>query len=357
MTKLNKQVVGIGIVGGGFGGYGLTPAFRRNPRCQVAAIATSSPESAEKAAEKYDIPDYCTWPELVASDEIDALAIAVPPSLQSDIATAALRAGKPVFAEKPLAINLDEAGRLADLAADSGAANMIDFIFPELETWREARALVDSDRLGNIRHVFLDWRMESFDIRTNKVGWKTDSESGGGVLSHFGAHCFYYLENFFGPISELGASTHKYPGATGSGETLANLTLLFSSGATCSVSLCSAAPHGIGHRLEIYGDKGSIRLFNESSVPVLGFKLLFRSKTETEWSPVHEENQLEGNEHDDSRVSPVAELTDRFVNWILEDKPARPNFRDGYRTQFLLSEAYRSSRELGRRINVLPKPA
>src|SRR5688572_3783958 len=120
----------IGIVGAGFGSYGLRPAFQRDPRCVVTAMASHD------------------WEELVRSDEIDAVAIATPPVFQPAIALAALSCGKPVFAEKPIAANLADAEKLSKAAETSKLANVVDFLFPELVTFGKAKELLDQGMIG-----------------------------------------------------------------------------------------------------------------------------------------------------------------------------------------------------------------
>jgi len=327
MTSSDRRRVRIGVVGAGFGGYGLTPALRKIEGCDVTAIAASTTQSAEAAALKYGVPRSCLWQELIESSDIDALAIAVPPALQFEIAEAALMAGKPVLAEKPLSNSLEEATRLARLADRTGLANMVDFIFPELLTWKNAKKLIDSKALGRIRHIFLDWRMESFDIRHNKIGWKTADQDGGGVLSHFGVHALYYLEHMIGPIEELSANCRSYPGASGSGDSLANLSLKFQDGASGAVTLCSAALFGSGHCLEVYGETGSLRLTNNGPDPVLGFQLYFGRRDDDGLSLMETEVQPDDLGEDDSRVVPVSRIAGRFIDWINEGVPARPKLR------------------------------
>ncbi len=355
MSSLETARVKIGIVGAGFGGYGLTPAFRHLDNCEVVAIAASNRTSSEAAAEKFGIRENCTWQEMVSAPDIDAVAIAVPPALQTEIATAAIKSGKAVFAEKPLAHNLEDAKRLATLATESGLANMVDFIFPELVTWRKARELINAGELGRIRHVFLDWRMESFDIRTGKLGWKTTQVDGGGVSSHFGAHALYYLEEMIGHLSDIAANTAIYPEAQGAGETLATISLRFRSGASGVLTLCSAALLGNHHCLEIYGEDGSMRLVNRSADPVLGFQLYFGRRDSDQMALIEEEVRTTAADSEDSRVSPVSEIAARFVDWIRSGKPARPDFQSGYRVQALLDAVYRSANRGDARIDVSPE--
>jgi len=344
----------VGVVGAGFGGYGLTPAFRLDPRCKVVAIATSTQTSAQAAAEKWDVPRACTWQELIETQDLDAIAIAAPPVSQPEIALAALAAGKAVFAEKPLASGLADAIAMTTSAEASGLANMVDFIFPELSTWRDAKAVLDGGQLGQISHVFLDWRMESYDIRNGIKRWKTVGEKGGGVLQFFGSHSFYYLEWMLGPIASLSASISIAPGLSLRGDTLAIVAVTFESGVTGSMTLSTSAFLGNGHRLEIYGDAGSMVLENPDADPVQGFRLLTGTRETGQLAVVSVEGGEGKNPSEDSRVAPVARLAGRFLDWIAEGEGATPCFRDGLRAQELLAAALSSSANGGGRIETRP---
>jgi len=351
---ISASKVGIGVVGSGFGGYGLTPAFRRDPRCEVLAIAASTIESATSAAKKWNISRAGTWQELVAADDLDAIAIAVPPALQPEIASAAFAAGKAVFAEKPLACGPKEASAMVGWAEASGLANMIDFIFPELDTWREAKRMLDDGQLGQLTHVFLDWRMESYDIRNRIEGWKTASEQGGGVMSNFGSHSFYYLEWLLGPMASLSASLSSFGGRSGTGDTLAVASVNFESGVTGSMTLSSGALLGLGHRLEIHGEDGAIVLANPDADPVEGFCLLAGTRTSGRLDLRSEERHSERNSSEDSRVFSVARLAGRFLDWVCDGKRGAPSFRDGLRSQELLHAASVSSAKGGCQVATRP---
>src|SRR5690606_17606746 len=82
------------------------------------------------------------WRALVDDPAVDAVAVAVPPSLQPEVALRALDRGKPVFVEKPLAADLATAKLVLDRASAAGQPGMIDFNFPELATWRRAQAML-----------------------------------------------------------------------------------------------------------------------------------------------------------------------------------------------------------------------
>jgi predicted dehydrogenase len=103
-------MIRLGIVGCNFGRAVHLPAFRADPRCEVIALAGSDPVRTAKLARATNVPKaYGDWRALVEDGAVQAVAIATMPALQAQIAIHALELCKPVFAEKPLADNVDDA--------------------------------------------------------------------------------------------------------------------------------------------------------------------------------------------------------------------------------------------------------
>ena len=92
MTKTNQRI-NVGIIGTGFGRYGLAPAFQLDPRCEIVAIAASSMKSAEAGADQMAGAVATTVDDMIGDPDIAAIAIAIPPSGQGKIAQKALMAG------------------------------------------------------------------------------------------------------------------------------------------------------------------------------------------------------------------------------------------------------------------------
>src|SRR5215510_7081871 len=93
-------VIGIGIVGCNYGRTVLLPAFRADPRCEVVALAgTDAARTAELARAAGVARAFGDWRALVDDGAVAAVAIAVPPDLQPEVARRALGLGKPVFVE------------------------------------------------------------------------------------------------------------------------------------------------------------------------------------------------------------------------------------------------------------------
>lgn len=334
----------IAIVGAGFGRYALAPAFRRVERCEVVAICTRSAESAAKAGAELGVWRHFTDVDaMLDAGGIDAVAIASPPHVQPTIAKLALARSLPVFVEKLLARSVDEARMLTSAAEGAGVANMVDYIFPELDTWRRARSMISEGYIGTPRHMAVSWMMESHDNRHGLTTWKTDADAGGGALRHFGPHVMHYIEWFMGPVRRLSATLGRAPDAQRPGDTSATLSMDFAAGASGSITLSTAAPLGSGHRIEIYGSGGAILLANAAQDPVLGFRLSAGDKRDNTLREVESESQAESPHRIDSRVAPVTRLAGRFVEWVRSGSQASPAFREGLRVQVLLDAAQRSN--------------
>tara|TARA_A100001037_G_C15074835_1_gene601211 strand:+ start:264 stop:1313 length:1050 start_codon:yes stop_codon:yes gene_type:complete len=340
------------VVGAGFGRYGLVPAFRRDNRCEVVAIAASSGRSAQTHAETLGISRaYGNWRDLLEDEGVDAVAVATPPAVQPSIIKYAMSRNLAVFAEKPLATSLEAAQELEELARAAGLPNVIDFIFPELDTWRLARSKIQEGAIGALHHFVVNWQFESYDHRNGVEGWKTDGRQGGGALQHFVSHCLYYIEWLVGPIGELMARVSTVNWVGRSGDTLVSLSFKLETGVPGALIVSSAANHGSGHSIEVYGSEGSLRLTNESHDPVRGFRLSVAGRTSSGFQTILEETDNESDMSEDGRVLPVSRLANRFLDWCSGDKPTMPTFRDGLRVQYLI-DAVKQSDELRRGVRI-----
>ncbi|MBN2752897.1 MAG: Gfo/Idh/MocA family oxidoreductase [Rhodospirillaceae bacterium] len=334
MPKSSVRVV---VFGAGFGAYCLTPAFQRDSRATVVALCAPTATRRDAAAQKYGIPTTCaSLDEVLERIDFDVAAIAVPPQEQEAIAMACLERRIPVFAEKPLGSNLASASRLAAMARDMGVPTAMDFIFPELAAWKEARRLLLSGVIGALRHVVVNWVSESFDNQRRVVSWKTDARLGGGVMSHFGSHTLHYLEWFCGPIASIRGGLAQCPGYHSFADTLATLSVDFQSKVSCAVVLCSAAPFGTGHRIDFYGENGVLSLVNDA-----GGYLTFRLRVQCYDAAKSEDItvpsvDLGADVGTDPRISPVSQMVHRFIDSIQTGRDMCPSFKDALRVQLHL---------------------
>jgi predicted dehydrogenase len=344
-------MIRLGIVGCNYGLKVQLPAFRLDPRCRVTAVAgADAARTAERARQAGVNQAFGAWSEMIAEAGIDAVAIATPPHLQPEIASAALRAGKAVFLEKPMAADLTGAAAL--LGAVGSATAMIDFNFTEIIAFRKAKAMLEAGALGRLRHVIVTWNVENTSTRLRLRNWKTDGREGGGALGNFCSHSLHYLEWFCGPIAGLMARISGLPDDP-SFETNVTFAAAFASGASGSYALSCASYLGSGHRLEFYGEDGMLILANGTTDYMRGFSITHaRRPASTPKAVEVDPDPLDREFPDDGRIAPVARLAKRFLDAVEQQMPASPDLTDGYRVQFLL-DAVRKSHVGGRWVEIV----
>jgi predicted dehydrogenase len=334
----------LGIVGSNYGCTVLLPALRADARCQVVALAGSDAARTEERARVAGVPKaHSDWRALVADNDIDAVAVAAPPTVQAEIAIAALQAGKPVFAEKPMAATLADARAMLAAADKSRLPTMIDLEFHQIASWQRAKRLIDDGAIGALRHIAVHWQVENQSTRTRARNWKTLSNRGGGVLGNFVSHCLHYLEWFGGPVTRLSARLAGLPGDADL-ETTAAMSFDFAGGHMASLAMSCAAYLGSGHRVECYGEDGTLVLSNTTADYMRGFELWHARRPAAALERIALEDP-EDARYPDGRIAPVSRLARIFIDAIEQGGAAEPDFAAGYRVQQLIEAAKRSHKE------------
>jgi predicted dehydrogenase len=341
-------MIHIGIIGCNYGLAVHLPALRRDPRSNVVALAgRDAARTAERAREAGIANTFGDWRTMLDNMPLDAVTIAVPPDQQAAIAIAALQRGLAVFAEKPMASSLADAEAM--LRHAGSIPTMLDFGFIEMPAWCAAKALLDAGALGPLRSIAVNWSVENQSTRLRLRHWKTDGASGGGALGNFVSHSVHYLEWLGGPVAGLSAHIGRLPDAPDL-ETSVSASIAFANGASGSLAMSCAAYLGSGHRIEIYGEAGTLVLANPTRDYMRGFTLLHARRPAEALEVVAVENDPTDAAHDDGRIAPTARLMRRFLDSIEQRQPTEPGFRVGLRTQILL-EAIRRSHAEGRWID------
>jgi predicted dehydrogenase len=334
-------LIRLGIVGSNYGRTVQLPAFRADPRCEVIALAGSDAGRTTELARAASVPKgYGDWRALVEDTNVQAVAIATWPSLQAQIAIRALELGKPVFAEKPMASDLSSARAMLQQATSSRLPTMIDFNFHQIMCWQRAKQMLDAGAIGTLRHVTVHWHVESRALQMRMRNWKTVGDDGGGVLGNFISHCFHYLEWFCGPIAGLSARISGLPDDEAL-ETTVAMAMAFTSGPLVSLSMSCASYLGIGHRIEFFGEDGTLVLHNPGADYMRSFEL-FHAKRSAALERVEVVDPIDA-QFPDGRIAPVSRLAKLFFDAIETGGTATPGFAQGYRVQRLIDAARRSN--------------
>lgn len=342
----------VGIVGIGFGQQVHVPAFRNNPQCEVVAICASSLERAEKVAERLQIPKaFGDWQIMLDDPGIDVISVATLPTVQTQTVMAALARHKPVFCEKPLAISSYVAEEMLALAARNQVAHIVDFWFPESVAWIQAKSMLQMGKIGQLRHIVVLWQVETYANKKGLTSWKTEKDQGGGTLYSFLSHTFHYLEWLGEKVQALFARLSHAPQDKRKGDTLDVLCIELESGVNVSVCISSHAFLGNGHRIEFYGDEGTLVLDNPT-VDYNDFRLLYGNRLSNHLGQVTLDVDNSANHYTDGRILPVSKLVDKLVKWVDTGVSQTPSFVEGVRVQHLLSVAQRSH-QLGQWLTLL----
>lgn len=179
-----------GIIGTGFIGPAHIEAVRRLGYVEVYALAEGNQGLADEKAAALSIPKaYGDWHELIADESIRVVHICTPNTLHYPIAKEALRAGKHVICEKPLAMSTEESSELVRVADESGLLNAVGFNYRFYPLNQEARVKVQSGEIGRplvITGSYLqDWLLLETDYN-----WRIDSALGGSsrAVADIGSH-------------------------------------------------------------------------------------------------------------------------------------------------------------------------
>src|SRR5262249_37585690 len=217
----------------------------QDPRCEVVALAgTDAARTAGVAPGAEGARGGGRWGGIVEEPAGAGVAPAGPPPLPPPPPQRAPVLGGPGFLEEPPPPPLAGARAILKSARKSARPIIIDFNFPELPSWRRAKAILDDGTIGRLRNVVVTWNFANRATRLRLDSWKTHGDGGGGLLGNFVSHCFYNLEWLCGPISGLTARLFALPGRNADGSIA--LALAFASGAGGSLQVSCASFLGSG---------------------------------------------------------------------------------------------------------------
>lgn len=323
----------IGIIGSGFGLYGHLPAFYTLKNCSVVSVCANNQERLSRYYYSLGLNNvYSDWRKMLEKEALDAVAIAVPPNVQYEIAKLAIKKGVHVFAEKPLADTYAHAKILYDLTVKARIIHAVDFIFPDIDEWVTVKQLLDDNKYGKLRHISVNWDFLSYDIKNGISSWKTDALKGGGALSFYFCHSLYYLEYFAGEIEDVKSSFCYSEKSLNGAETGVDLLLSFKSKLQGSTHISCNSVGLNRHQLIFRCERGTIILENRDSF-VSNFKITIYTENGKK-SIVPKKRALQDDQA--ARVKLVKKIAERFVSACIHKQQMKPSMKEGLRVQQLI---------------------
>ncbi|MDQ5812270.1 MAG: Gfo/Idh/MocA family oxidoreductase [Actinomycetota bacterium] len=277
--RVSVEPLRVGVVGLGWAGEQHLKNYLRLPNVEVVAIAGLEEPRLHELGQRYGVPNlHRDYEEVVARDDLDAISICAPNHLHAPVAIAALKRGKHVLCEKPLARTGVEAEGIVRAAREAGRVVHIAFTQRERGDVQVLKRHIMDGNLGRIYHVKATW------MRRNGIpgmgSWFTNKEmAGGGPLIDLGVHLIDMALYLMGEpeIESVSCATYAELGPQGRGgrgdaktvigdayevEDLATAFIRLSGGATLNLETGWAAyrESGDDFGLTLYGTDGGAEM-------------------------------------------------------------------------------------------------
>ena len=259
-----EKIVSWGIIGcGDVAEKKSGPAFYKLPDSRLVAVMRRNRELAADYARRHCVSKYYDKAEdLIADPAVTAVYVATPPQSHCEYAIAAMRAGKPVYVEKPMGLSYDECRRMIEVSEETGVPLHVAYYRRSMPYFLKVKELLDSRKIGTLAGVVLEFVVppRPEDLDREHLPWRLRREvSGGGYLQDMGSHQINLLQYLFGKISDIRSVAQNRAGLYDV-EDYVSAIFTFESGLTATC-LWDFAAGGGEHEdsVQVFGMKGSIR--------------------------------------------------------------------------------------------------
>jgi len=227
------------------------------PDVQIAALAARDQARAEAFATQYHIPQvHNSYAALIDDPTIDAVYNPLPNSLHAEWTVRALRAGKHVLCEKPLAANAAEAAEMAKVAQETGRVLMEAFHYRYHPLLLRAKAILDSGELGALRHI--EATFCTLLLRQNDIRYRY--ELAGGATMDLGCYTVNLIRYFAGAEPNVVRAQAKL--AAPQVDRSMEAVFRFSNGCTAHMLNSFLSPNLIRITAKIIGERGELYILN-----------------------------------------------------------------------------------------------
>lgn len=362
----------VGIIGFGFMGKTHTYGYKTIPlyysnlpfKVKLVGICDTVPGVAEKAKETLDFQFATTNPDdIFNSKDIDVIDVCTPNIYHKDAVLKAIKAGKNVYCDKPLATSYNETQEIIDALEKQDVVTQMALQYRFFPPVMRAAELIEEGRIGRVMS-FRSCYLHSGSVDPKKpIGWKQDKKfGGGGVLFDLGSHILDVMYYLLGEYKSIFAKTDiiysQRPDKNGNmvdieADDVAFMIVKMKSGCTGTIEASKVATGTNDElRFEIHGDKGAVRFnlmdpnyleFYDNTLPdaPLGGNKGY-TKIECVQRFKKPGGDFPGPKFSIGWIRSHVHSLYSFLNCVYEKKKASPSFRDGAYIQYVMEKAYES---------------
>ncbi|ROR73979.1 putative dehydrogenase [Bogoriella caseilytica] len=373
----DQPALGVAVIGYSFMGKAHSNAWRNVgafypdvPAVRQQVLVGRDEAKLAAAAAQYGWAQTAgDWREVITRDDVDIIDVCTPGHLHAEVALAALRAGKHVVVEKPLANSVADAEKLVAAAEHATSRSMLGFNYRRVPALALARALVADGEIGQVRQARLTYLQDWLADASAPMTWRLRKETAGtGVLGDLGSHAIDQLrylldEEVVAASGTLRTFVSERPGEAGTEQVTVDdaawATLHTSGGVVASLEVSRVAT---GRKnaltIELFGDRGALAFdlerMNELRVHRASGPVALQGSTaimvteeehpylEAWWPAGH----VLGWDH--TFTSQAAD----FLRAIATGGPVHPTFADGLAVQRVLSAIETSAARGGARVDM-----
>ncbi len=240
------------------------PAFYKTEHSNLVAVMRRNAGKAADYAKRHNVSKwFSNASELINDTEVNAVYIATPPGSHANYAIEAMRAGKPVYVEKPMARNYGECQEMLQVSKETRMPLWVAYYRRTLPAFLKAKELIEAGAIGNplMVNIKLYKQADERNQTKDKMHWHVFPEiAGAGHFFDLASHQFDYLDFVFGPVKSVSGNATNLAGLYPAEDTVSG-TWIHESGVVGTGSWCFVVDkNSVEDEIEIIGEKGKITL-------------------------------------------------------------------------------------------------
>jgi len=239
------------------------PAFNKVNNSSLVAVMRRDAAKAKDYAERHHVPKwYSNASDVINDDDINAIYIATPPAYHEEYALAAIHAGKPVYIEKPMALNFESANMIAKVASEKNIKVSVAHYRRGQPLFNKVKQLLKDKIIGDVRFARLEFYKKPLNkeaLTIPKVAWRVNPAiAGGGLFHDIAPHQVDLMYWLFGEIEKASGYSNNQSKMYDADDIVSG-NILFKSGVVFNGLWCfNVAEENVKDYCEIQGSEGKI---------------------------------------------------------------------------------------------------